>query len=47
LDLPEGGRLTEREGKERRRQLEKELAEKLGLSPSKAKNLAGKLTRKR
>jgi transcriptional regulator with XRE-family HTH domain len=47
LDPSKGKRLTNKEGKERRQQLEKELAEKLGLSPTKAKNLAGKLMRKR
>jgi transcriptional regulator with XRE-family HTH domain len=45
-DRPKGKRVTNQESKERRLQLEKELAEKLGLSPTKAKNLAGKLTRK-
>ena len=47
VDTPSSKSVTETEGKERRRQLEMELAEKLGLSPTKARNLAGKLTRKR
>jgi transcriptional regulator with XRE-family HTH domain len=47
VDPPKGKRGTEKEGRETRQRLEKELAEKLGLSPGKAKRLAGKLTRKR
>jgi transcriptional regulator with XRE-family HTH domain len=47
MDQPKRERITEKEGKDSRIQLEKELAEKLGLSASKARNLAGKLTRKR
>jgi transcriptional regulator with XRE-family HTH domain len=47
LDPPKGDGLTEEERKERRHRIEGELVQKLSLSPSKARNLARKLTRNR
>lgn len=47
LRPPKGDGPTGQEQRERRRQLEDELARKLNLSPSKAKNLARRLTRNR